>query len=414
VSDFRSIAAVTEALRVTLEKPVHDTFSGGTPVESRRPDQPPDPVTSQDGSGISIYLYQVTPNAALRNADLPTRDNNGLVQRPRAALDLHYLLTFHGSEGTFKPQLLLGLATLILHTTPILTQAALELAFDKTGSNLREAVERVRFTPVPLSLEELSKLWSVFFHAKYALSTAYQASVVILEGEETPAPALPVLEHRVKVVPSLGPVIDSIASSLAPAPPRENQPVLLGDTLRIRGQNLRGDVTRIRFGEQLVPPTTIANDELTLVVDGSLPAAALRAGIRSVQVVHDVEFGPPSGLHRGFESNGVPFMLAPRVTPVPASQPVPNFTVSTDLTVLKGQRLTLLLSETPLPISGAPLAYAFSKVAPADGATQTIETAGVATGRTYLVRLQVDGAQSPLGIDAAGHYNGSPSLQVLP
>ncbi|NIV38805.1 MAG: DUF4255 domain-containing protein, partial [Anaerolineae bacterium] len=32
-------------------------------------------------TGVNIYLYQVTPNAAWRNADLPTRSGDGrLVQ----------------------------------------------------------------------------------------------------------------------------------------------------------------------------------------------------------------------------------------------------------------------------------------------------------------------------------------------
>ena len=91
-------------------------------------------------------------------------------------------------------------------------------------------------------------------------------------------------------------------------------------------------------------------------------------------------------MHRGFESNGAPFMLAPRVT-VASPQTGPSLIVSSDLTVAKGQRLTLLLSESPLPASGPPLAYAFSMVAPADGTTHTFQTTGV-KNRTYLVRLQ--------------------------
>ena len=83
------------------------------------------------------------------------------------------------------------------------------------GSNLADAVERVKFTQSPLSLEELSKLWSVFFQAPYALSVAYQATVVLIDGEENPSPALPVLtrglsDRGVHIAVGPFPAIESI------------------------------------------------------------------------------------------------------------------------------------------------------------------------------------------------------------
>ena len=43
-------------------------------------------------------------------------------------------------------------------------------------SNLEDEVEQVKFIPSQMSLEELSKIWSIFFQQSYALSMAYQAS----------------------------------------------------------------------------------------------------------------------------------------------------------------------------------------------------------------------------------------------
>ena len=57
-------------------------------------------------------------------------------------------------------------------------------AFVLAGSNLHEAVEQVRFSPLSLSLEDQSKLWSVFFQTPHAVSVAYQASVVLIESDE--------------------------------------------------------------------------------------------------------------------------------------------------------------------------------------------------------------------------------------
>ena len=42
-----------------------------------------------------------------------------------------------------------------------------------------------------MNLEELSKLWSVFFQTPYALSIAYQASVVLIEPDLEPIDAAP-------------------------------------------------------------------------------------------------------------------------------------------------------------------------------------------------------------------------------
>src|SRR5690606_16023724 len=82
-------------------------------------------------------------------------------------------------------------------------------------SNLADAVEQIKFTPLTLSLEELSKLWSVFFQAPYALSVAYQGTVVLIESEESPHSPLPVLrrgeeDRGVQLLLGPFPIIDSI------------------------------------------------------------------------------------------------------------------------------------------------------------------------------------------------------------
>ena len=52
---------------------------------------------------VNIFLYQVTPSAAWRNEDLPTRNSDGgRVSRPRIGLDLHYLITFYGAEARVR------------------------------------------------------------------------------------------------------------------------------------------------------------------------------------------------------------------------------------------------------------------------------------------------------------------------
>ncbi len=73
MSNFLAVATVTAALRLMLQGAA-ETDVPGALVSTERPD------TRQNGAaspGVNIFLYRVLPNAALRNADLPTRGTGG-------------------------------------------------------------------------------------------------------------------------------------------------------------------------------------------------------------------------------------------------------------------------------------------------------------------------------------------------
>src|SRR5947199_7168098 len=105
MSNFLAIATVTATLRQLLENTAaKDVTDHEVMVTTERPSGTvsgaEDPRTR-----INIYLYQVTPNAAWRNADLPTRRSDGsLIQRPQVALDLHYMISFYGDESQLVSQ----------------------------------------------------------------------------------------------------------------------------------------------------------------------------------------------------------------------------------------------------------------------------------------------------------------------
>ena len=85
MSNFLAIATVTAALQQLLQGPVKNAVNSATVGFAR-----PDGSSGQQTALVNLYLYQVTPNAAYRNADTPTRRLDGtLVQRPQVALDLH-------------------------------------------------------------------------------------------------------------------------------------------------------------------------------------------------------------------------------------------------------------------------------------------------------------------------------------
>jgi hypothetical protein len=179
MSNYLAIATVTATLRQTLGSAVATAVPGAT-VTTMRPDAPHDGTTP---ARVNLYLYQVTADPAYRSDDLPTRGADGhLMQRPRVALDLHYLFTFYGDEAHLEPQRMLGNVLRVLHTQPVLTPEAIQKTITAptfapflAKSDLGAAIEHVRFTRTELGLEEFSKLWSVFLQTPYSLSVAYQS-----------------------------------------------------------------------------------------------------------------------------------------------------------------------------------------------------------------------------------------------
>ena len=398
MSNFLAIATVTETLRQLLQAAVDTDLPGATVTMTRPQEQASGPA----GPAINVFLYEVTPNPALRNTDLPTRRASGQLQeRPLIALDLHYLLSFSGDESQLEPQRLLGTAVRTLQGRPMLTRQMLVDAMASTtlgflaSSNLVAAIDLVKLTPSSLTLQDLSNLWSVFFQVPYVLSVAYEASVVLIEDEQTPFTPLPVQQRNLLVVPFRQPLIESVQAAAG-----ANRPILAGDTIVIRGQRLKADVTLVRIFRQIVaPPAASVSDTQVSLALTSPPLAgpALRAGVQGAQIVHQVNFGAPTDPHRGFESNVAPFVLRPRVTnPTLVGADV---RVDVDPPVRAGQRVSLLLNQNVALAS--PPAFSFPAPSPpVDVGTIQVTTSGVTPGQ-YFVRLQVDGAESPLDLDPA-------------
>ena len=206
MSNFLAPAHVTVAMQRMLEKFVLDEVKGDhtdgkeVVVTTQRPDKAEIPGKVS----INIYLYHVTPNTHWRTHDLPTRNSTGeFTHRARVALDLHYMLTFFGDEHDLAAHHLMASTARILHEKPWLSTEWLQEAIDSVDflddSNLIDETERVKFTPTSLSVEELTKLWTVFPNTAFNLSLTYSASLVFIERDETvPAPAL-VLRREVLV-----------------------------------------------------------------------------------------------------------------------------------------------------------------------------------------------------------------------
>jgi hypothetical protein len=404
MSNFLAIATVTATLRRMLQAVVAAEISGATVTTVR----PGGPGGGLPQTGVNIFLYQVTPNPDLRNEDLPTRRPDGsAVDRPVAAVDLHYLFSFYGDESLLEPHRLLGGTLRALHARPIVTREAIretladpQLGF-LAGSDLADDVDVVRIVPLGLNLQELSQLWmGIFSKTEYALSVAYRAAVVLLTADERPSPSLPVRERRLLVEALRQPTIDAVSAAGGPG-----EPIVLGSTVRLVGQRLQSGLTQVRLAGQEVTPTVVSDNEIRFPLSSpAVDTAPLRAGLLGVQVLHPFLVGTPPVPRAGVASNVAPLLLRPVVLAIDVTGATlqgglttATLTLSFDPLLGEAQRAFLLLN--PAPGSGLSTAYSFP-VPRQTGDTDTVDVAvsGVEPG-IYLVRLQLDGAESPLTSD---------------
>lgn len=200
MSNALAIAHVTQALALLIENNLRPEIDMAVSVETRRP--PTEPPTEPT---VTVFLYQVTPNASMRHHDLPTRASDGtLLKRPAAPLDLHYLITAYGEETELVGQRLIGCVVRTLHEIPVLPRELIEEAATRPhleGSDLAESVQQVRFTPTQMDVDETSKLWGMLHQTPYSLSVVYTGALVFVEGRERPTPPPPVERHTVRAAP---------------------------------------------------------------------------------------------------------------------------------------------------------------------------------------------------------------------
>jgi hypothetical protein len=393
MSNYLAIATVTATLYDILSQNAQAAVVGARVTMDRPSDM------ENDRSGrprINLYLYQVVHNAALRNAELPTRRNNGgFAHTPQSAMNLQYLITFYGDETQFVPQRLLGKTVSALHSYPLLTRHEINGAVRglvdagqeyMRESNLADQVEQIKFTPVSVDLEELSGFWSALYQVPYSLSVMYEASVVLIESQETPRPVLPVRRPSIQVLPFTQSVIEEVA-----VVDQAGSLIHQGSTVILRGRQLSGSIAYVALGDLRLTPEKISSAEVTVVLSGE----SLYAGAQGIQIVYSDKVN----------SNVAAFVLHPRVVSASYSPPAQEtgdgiITLETDVIIREGQRVVLMLNEIS---SETPQSYASSVVAaPLFAGTRTIEipiTRQIKSGATYLVRVQIDGAESPLEVD---------------
>lgn len=153
---------------------------------------PPDRIATgaEERQQLNLFLYQVTPNTALRDHGGGSRRGDAVRVEPLLALDLHYLLTAYGGQD-LQIELLLGYAVQLLSRTPGLRlddgrwhnlsrhkRSYPAPRLPGIGSpDMSAHIAQVTITPQFLSTEEVSKLWSAL-QARYRPSVAYKIAIV--------------------------------------------------------------------------------------------------------------------------------------------------------------------------------------------------------------------------------------------
>lgn len=396
MSNALAVATVTATLRGVLKASLTGINIIGADVTSLRPD-----AANLPNPGVNVFLYRVAPNLAFRHADLPTRRADGtLARRPQAALDLHYLLTFHGDDNLEEPQRLLGAVMRQLHAHPVLRPADIRnLAAGQAqfaGTDLADQPEQVRVVPDEASLDDLSRLWMMFPESSYTLSVLYVASVVLIEAvDEAPAPGLPVQSVNLAVVPLALPVIDSVEPQIVEG---------VSPAVTLNGRNLlAATAAQTTVSIDNAAAIAVQPSSTAIAVSFAVPPG-LAAGVHGVQVVRADPLGAP---HVGSASNPAFFALRPRLT----STTLSGGNVTAVLAPQPGaaQRIVLLLNGISVPV---PRSFALNaQPRTADTDPVVFPAAALATGTTYLTRVQVDSVESSVLVDAAGHIAG-PMLNV--
>jgi len=186
-----------------------------------------------------------------------------------------------------------------------------------------------------------------------------------------------------------------------------DQPILAGYNLVIDGQRLRGETTLVLIDEEEIVPDDDQIGATRIIVP--LPAN-LQPGLHAVQVVHPANFGTVAApiLRRGVESNVAAFVLSPEITtPAPIAAPRnTTLTLAINPPVGRAQRATLLAGSGTVSIP--------ARAAAGPDTTPTLDfpiPSDFPTGPNLLLRVQIDGAQSPLEVDASGQFN-SPTIAI--
>jgi hypothetical protein len=393
MSNARAIAAATATLRNLLldQVPKIDPGLADLEVTTQPLDLARKNVTKAQ---LNLFLFETQVAAAWRNHDLPSQVRPGETGVPPLALNLRYLLTAYGrgeSDNDSTSHRALGSAMGLLHDHALLGSA--EIAAAMAGNDLGNQIERVRITWHPMSIEEMSKLWTIF-QTQYRISAAYEVGIVLIDSRRPARAPLPVLtrgpaDRGPISVASLLPALDMLRL------PRSQSAIRLGEDAALIGSNLTTIDTMAVISSALLddeilltPTATDSPDALDIHVDdvaGDPDALSRWHPGYYLLALRQTRAGVPP-----LSSNALPFALAPRigVTPLAAAAGDIAITITCEPRLREGQRALLILGDRQLKPD-----LIDTPADPKQPTTLEFTAPQVAPG-SYVVRLRVDGVDS--------------------
>jgi len=260
-------------------------------------------------------------------------------------LNLRYLLTAYATDlDESEAHKVLGAAMHVMHENTILTPSVLRTPppnppLPVLDSSLLGAREHLRLSLLPLTLDEISKIW-IGAQESLRLSVAYEVTVIQIESVKPRVSPLPVRQRNV-IVTTGGPKIASVEPNV----------LGIGDAFTIIGSGLFSQTTRVFVDSVMIDlsgvgaptlrsdriQTTLPNAPLPVPPPAPDPALWPGPHVLRVSVGFDESNAvATSAFPRSMTSNSVPVLLVPKITSVaPATAPGG----STHMLTIDGQRL---------------------------------------------------------------------------
>jgi hypothetical protein len=175
---------------LTLIELLRDNLVADPPTPPVRPVQfpqqiallSPRDVNQNKNVRLTLFLYSISPAVELRN-ELEIPGNQSPTEALSEPLNLYYLLTAFApatsdpSEQTINEQLLLGAAMRVFFDNGILAGTALK-------GDLRRN-EELRLTLQPMTVEDLTRIWSVFPDSVLHASVSFLLTPIRLRSTRT-------------------------------------------------------------------------------------------------------------------------------------------------------------------------------------------------------------------------------------
>jgi len=176
IADFAVIADVGETLIELLRENMKDLINPDSIMLIS-----PGDIEGSDTVRLSLFLYQVTENAHMKNQEMMNIGSIGL-KNPPLTLDLYYMLTSHPSTGiqdkterTKEEHSVLGKAMQVLNDNSLLKGSVLR-------GSLAENNEELRMTLTTLNLDDMTKIWTTFQDKLFRPSLCYLVTPVKIDS----------------------------------------------------------------------------------------------------------------------------------------------------------------------------------------------------------------------------------------